>query len=181
MQTSHAPTFRRAAALLAAVALLAAAAPALALTIVADAKRETRALANHGRLDIIRASGDRKSGTLVHTVTMRKQVRPAERRERPVILVNTKGGNRTEAEYAAYGSAVYRIQENGNQVAIGPAKLTARGRTWTYRFRASEIPNLESFGWAALTSKGKALDVAPNGHYAGARALARTLQAAIAR
>lgn len=161
-----------------AILALLLAASAIARTTVRDGKRETSALSKNGRLDIIRATGDRQQGNLVFTVTMREQVRRSATRERPAILINTRGNRRSDPEFAAFGNRVFRVR-NRDDVAIGEARLGARGRTWTYRFKSNVIPNLDRFGWAAATNKGRAFDIAPDDRYARARA--RTLQAAIAR
>ncbi len=181
MQPSRALTRPAALTALAATALLALllAATATARTTITDPKRETRALADHGRLDIIRATADKRSGTLIHTVTMRKRVRESRANERPQILINTRGGGRTDPEFTVFGTRVYRVKKGGDTVAIGRARVGARGRTWTYRFESSEIPDLGRYGWAALTRKGRTSDVAPGRRYSSARA--RALQAAIAR
>ena len=101
---------------------------------------------------------------------MRRAVRPNSKAERPGILINTRGDGKSDPEYLAFGGAVYRVTKGGNTVAIGPAQLGANARTWTYRFDPDEIPDLGGrFGWAAITAKDRATDVAPGRRYARAR------------
>ena len=153
------------------LACLALAGTATAKFTVRDQTRETKALADHPRLDIRRATSARGNGNLIFTVSMRRAVRPNSERERPGILINTSGGRRSNPEYLVFGDAVYRVTNNGNTVAIGPAQLGANGRTWTYRFDPDEIPDLGNrFGWAAITAKDRARDVAPGSRYARGRA-----------
>jgi len=170
-------TVRRTPLLLAGVALAAAglaclvlSATAAAKTTVRDQTRETRALADHPRLDIRRATSAKGNGNLIFTVTMRRAVRPNSERERPGILINTRGDRRSDPEYLVFGGAVYRVTRGGNTVAIGPAQLGSNGRTWTYRFDPGEIPDLGNrFGWAAITDRDRAEDIAPGSRYARGR------------
>lgn len=158
-------------ALVAALALLALlVAPALADRVVRDEVKENRGLRENGRIDIVRATSGRANGRLEHTVTMRRQVKPKRGRERPGILINTRGGRSTNPEYLVFGSRVLRLKRGGEAIPIGAASLSAKGRTWTYRFRPKAIPNLKRYGWAAVTDKGDVGDIAPNDRYAKARA-----------
>jgi len=154
------------------VALVATlAATAFGRTTVTDPKRETEALERQGRLDIVRATAgrDRVRGQQVHSVTMRRPIRPGRQREQPVILINTRGGGTTDPEYAVFGEMLLRVKRGGDLVAIGRAQLRAEGRTWTYRFDPKRIPDLRRYGWAALLRTDGTSDVAPEDGYAKAR------------
>lgn len=148
--------------------VLYAAAASASSNRIEDGKRETAALAANGRVDIIRASAARFGSDLRFTITMRKRVRPKPGNERPLLLINTRGGGKSEPEYALYGNGLFKLKPNDDR--IGDARLTASGRTWSYRFDPGQIPGLNRYGWAALTSKGPAEDVAPNRRYVKAQA-----------
>ena len=151
------------------LALLLAASAGAATKRVEDGKRETRALAENGRVDIIRASSARFGKDLRYAITMRKQVRPTSDREQPQLLLNTRGDGRSDPEYVLYGDDLFDVRGDRSK-RIGPAKLGAKGRTWQYRFDPKQIPNLDRYGWAAITDAGGARDVAPNDRYVKARA-----------
>lgn len=149
---------------------LAPAAPANTKS-VRDAKRESGPLRKNGRLDIVKAAaGHDRAGRLVHTVVVRKQVDPDRGRERPVIAINTRGGRRSDPEYQVFGDVVYKRPRKGDPRRIGAADLGSRGRRWTYRFDPAVIPGLGRYGWAAITTKGSAFDIAPARRYARHRA-----------
>lgn len=156
-----------AAAVLTALALAATA--AAAGRTVHDPRLETPWLSKHARLDITRATVQRHGTKIAHTVTMRAKLKPARPAERPAIIINTRGGKRSDYEYIAYGSAVFRAPKKGPAVAVAPATLTGKGRTWRYRFDLADVPAIETgYGWAALTQRrsGKGADIAPGNGYA---------------
>ena len=162
------------AAIVIATAVLAAvlASPAPANTkSVRDAKRESGPLRKHGRLDIVKATaGHDRAGRLVHSVVVRKRVDPDRGRERPVIAINTRGGRRSDPEYQVFGDAVFKRPKKGDPRRIGEADLGSRGRRWTYRLDPAVIGGLGRYGWAAITTKGNAFDIAPARRYARHRA-----------
>lgn len=132
-----------------------------------DAKRETAPLRKNGRLDITRALARHRKGLLAHTVVVRRRVAPERGKERPVIALNTRGGRRSDPEFQVYGRAVFDVRGSGDPTAIADAELRSRGRRWTYLFDPAGIPGLEGrYGWAAITTKGSAFDVAPGRRYA---------------
>lgn len=138
---------------------------------VKDDRKETKALKKNGRVDIVRAGAGSAGKSVVHRVTMRKRVKPGRGRERPGILINTRGGRSTDPEYLVFASRIYEIKKRKDKLKeIGRAKLRAKGRTWTYRFESKQIPGLKRYGWAAITEKGKARDIAPARRYAKNRA-----------
>ena len=97
------------------------------------------------------------------------RVRPARHRERPAIIVNTRGGKRSPYEFIVLGSTIFRVPAKGAPKPVGDAKLTASKRRWSYRFDLDEVRGLGAgYGWAAVTQKrsGKFADVAPGRGYA---------------
>jgi hypothetical protein len=136
--------------------------------VVRDAKFETAALSRNGRLDIVEASASRHGDAIKHTVAMRAKVRPARKNEHPAILINTKGGRESDAEYVVFDSTIFELPKHDDAVAIGAATVTSKQRTWKYEFDATAIPGLiGSYGWAAVTQKGKNVsDIAPDKGYA---------------
>lgn len=153
------------------ILVLLLAAPASAATKrIEDGKRETTALAENGRVDIIRASSARFGSDLRYAITMRKRVRPSLEREQPQLLLNTRGDGKSDPEFVLFGDDLFDVRGDRSR-RIGPAQLGAKGRTWSYRFDPREIPGrLGSYGWAAITDAGNAHDVAPNDRYVKAQA-----------
>lgn len=133
---------------------------------VADAKRETAPLRKNGRLDITKAIAGHKAGMLAHTVVVRKRVDPSRGRERPVIAINTRGGSRSDPEYQVFGGAVFKIPRKGDPKNVGDAELDSRGRRWIYVIDPALLGDPKRYGWAAITTKGNAFDVAPARRYA---------------
>lgn len=156
-------------AALALIALVLAASAAAAGRTVHDPRLDTPWLSKHARLDITRATVRRQGTKIAHTVTMRAKLKPARAAERPAIIINTRGGKRSDYEYIVFGSAVFRTPKKGPAVAVAPATLTAKGRTWRYRFDLADVPAIDAgYGWAALTQRrsGKRADIAPGNGYA---------------
>ena len=150
-------------------ALTVAASAAAASRTVHDPRLDTPWLSKHARLDITRATVHRRGTRIAHTVTMRAKLKPARAAERPAIIINTRGGKRSDYEYIAYGSAVFRVPRKGPAEAVAPATLTAKGRTWRYRFDLADVPAIDTgYGWAALTQRrsGVRADIAPGNGYA---------------
>lgn len=172
MEARSTTRWRSAAAAVAAVAMLALAAAtsaAAATEVVRDAKFDTPYLSKHGRLDVVRATARRRGLEVTHAVTMRARVKATRRAERPAIVINSRGGKRSDYELIVFGSTVFRVPRHGQPKAIGPASLSARGRTWRYRFDLGEVPAIGAgYGWAAVTLKrsGRFADVAPDDGYA---------------
>ena len=138
---------------------------------IEDRARETRALKENGRVDIIRAGSARYGGDVRFAVTMRSAVEPARPAERPLLILNVDGGNRSNPEYLLLGETLLRVKPSGADVPIGKVQAGARGRTWSYRFDPDQVPGgLDRYGWAALTRTGDAEDVAPEDGYVRARA-----------
>jgi hypothetical protein len=163
-------TFRGLAALAVTLLLLAAGAEAAgaAKSSVRDPRFDTPYLSRHGRVDITRATARRELGGVRHSVTMRARVRPARHRERPAIIINTRGGKRSPFEYVVFNTTIFRVPKKGAPKAIGAAELAAKGRTWTYDFDLDEVRGLGAgYGGAATTQKrsGKFADVAPGRGY----------------
>jgi hypothetical protein len=154
------------AALLAAGVLAAGAAAGPTRTI-RDAKFDNRAVSRNGRLDITKAKASRKAGQTRFAVTMRAKIKPARSKERPGILLNTKGGKRSSPEYVVFGSTIFEVKPNGNAVAVGDASLTGGERTWRFSFDATQVEALAGgYGWAAATQKGNRIaDIAPDRGY----------------
>lgn len=151
--------------------LLALAALADAGQRIEDRARETRALKENGRVDIIRAGSARYGRDVRFTVTMRAPVRPNAAEGRPLLILNVRGGNRSDPEYLLLGPTLFRIKPSGADIPIGKVQAGARGRTWSYRFDPDQIPGgLDRYGWAVLTRTGEAEDVAPEDGYVRARA-----------
>lgn len=144
-------------------------ATALASTkIVRDDKRETKRLKRNPRMDIVRASAGHGGGRLVHRIVMRRRVDPDRRLERPLLVLNVRGGRRSKPEFLVLGSAVYRNPAKGDPIRIAPADLSARKRRWTYRFDPDEVGKNglgNRYGWAVISEKRKIFDIAPNGRY----------------
>ncbi len=166
------PTFRKPLALPAALALLfAALLPAAAIAdgerVVSDPKFDNVALSRNGRLDIVEASAVRKGTEIKHAVRMRAKLKAGRSKERPGILINTKGGSRGAYEYIVFGSTIFKVPRKGQPKPIGESVLRSSKRTWTFSFDAAEIPDLPTpYGWAAITQKGNGIaDVAPDRGY----------------
>lgn len=152
------------AAVIAAVALAGAA--LAAASVVNDQTRETNALRDKPELDIVRATAGMAVGEdrLKHKITMRGNLEPESKNTRPFILINTKGGSRSDFEYIVLGPRVFRSTGDGF-VKVGANQFSSRKRTWVYRFKASTFGSPSSYGWAALTSKGRTSDLAPANAY----------------
>jgi hypothetical protein len=165
------PTLRKPlaslAAALVAVSLLPGAALADGERVVTDPKFDNVALSRNGRLDIVEASAVRRGTEIKHAVKMRAKLKAGRSKERPGILINTKGGSRGAYEYIVFGSTIFKVPRTGQPKAIGSSVLRSSKRTWTFSFDAAEIPNLPgSYGWAAITQKGNGIaDVAPDKGY----------------
>ena len=150
---------------------LAATATAAAERTVRDPRFDTSYLSRHGRLDITKATAERRLTRVTHSVTTRAKAKPARTRERPSILINTRGGRRSDYEFIVFGSTVFRVPRKGRPVAVAEATLVSNQRTWRYRFDIDDVPGLGAgYGWAAATQKpsGRFADVAPDGGYAAA-------------
>ncbi|HKJ35852.1 MAG TPA: hypothetical protein VKA36_04725 [Solirubrobacterales bacterium] len=148
-----------------AAAAIAATPAAANRQVVRDELRETRALKLNGRIDIRKAIAGHRGDLLEHKVVMRKRIAPKRGRERPLIALNTRGSRRSDAEYLVFGKGIFKNRKKGDPKLIGEAKLIARGRSWTYRFDAGEIPGLKRYGWSAVVTKGNAFDIAPAKRY----------------
>lgn len=132
---------------------------------VSDRKRDTKALERKPELDIVRASaGHTADGRLEHRVTMRGRLKPKRKNTRPFVLINSRGGKRSDFEYVVLGPRVLEVRGE-RFVKVGSSQVSTRRRTWIYRFDAGSFDAGSSYGWAVLASKGKAVDLAPNGKY----------------
>ncbi|MEZ5155530.1 MAG: hypothetical protein R2718_05410 [Solirubrobacterales bacterium] len=159
-----------AAALACLLALALAAAADAAQRTVRDAKFDTPYLTKKGRLDITKATAERRLTRVTHSITVRAKARPARNRERPTILINTRGGRRSAYEFVVYGSTIFRAPKRGPLEPVASAALVAEKRTWRYRFDLDDVPGVGAgYGWAAATQKlnGRFADVAPDGGYVG--------------
>lgn len=172
---THTSSSRRAAAALAFCLLAlpfaanAGVANAAAERTVRDPRFDIPYLSEHGRLDITKATAERRLTLVTHSVTTRAKVKPARTRERPSILINTRGGRRSTYEFIVFGSTVFRVPRKGQPVAVASATLVAKNRTWRFRFDIDDVPRLGAgYGWAAATQRpnGRFADVAPDGGYA---------------
>ena len=156
--------FQSIAVAITAIALIGAAVATAA--VVRDQTRESSALRKSPELDIVRATAGSAAGEdrVKHKVTMRGKLKPGKKNTRPFILINTKGGPRSDFEYVVLGPRVFRATGDGF-VKAGANQFSSRKRTWVYRFKTSTFGSPKSYGWAALTSKGKATDLAPANAY----------------
>lgn len=161
----------RLATLCAALALVALAATAAFANrqTVRDDRSETKALKKNGRLDIIRAKAGHRGQLLEHVVTMRRPVDPKRPKERPLIALNVRGGAQSDPEFLVFGNDLFKVRSKKDPKRVGRAELTARGRSWTYLFDPAQI-DLKRYGWATITTRGKAFDVAPASRYKNHRA-----------
>jgi hypothetical protein len=133
-------------------------------TAVRDRAKETKALKRRPNLDIVRASAGHAGDELKHKVKMRGRIKPGKKNTRPFILINTKGGKRSAYEFVVVGTRVLEVR--GNRLErVGGSRLSTRRRTWIYRFSPESFGAGDSYGWAALTAKGKTVDLAPNRNY----------------
>jgi len=172
MKTGATPRTIAAALAVGATALAAfvlATAAVAATRTVSDPGFDTPYLSKHGRLDITRAVAERRGSIVTHAVTMRARIKPARPAERPAILLNTRGTGSGDSEFTVFGSTVFSTPKRGPAKPVGPATLTAKGRTWRYRFDLDELPRRigAGYGWAAVTQKrdGRFADVAPDRRY----------------
>lgn len=157
---------RRTQLILGLIAAIAVAGAAFAAaSTVNDPTRESNALRDRPELDIVRATaGSAVGDRLKHKVTMRGKLRPNSKNTRPFILINTKGGRRSDYEYVVLGPRVFRAGDDGF-AKVGANQFSARKRTWVYRFKPSTFGSPDSYGWAALTLKGGTSDLAPSNAY----------------
>jgi hypothetical protein len=136
-------------------------------TVVKDRKNDTPALKKRPVLDIVRATaGHAGTERVKHTVTMRGRLKPNKANTRPLLLINTRGGPRSNFEYVVTGPRVMKRTADG-YVKVGSNQVKTRKRTWIYRFDPASLgigPD-DSYGWAMYTSKGRASDLAPNNRY----------------
>ena len=107
--------------------LVAEAAAAAPERTVRDPRFDTPYLSKHGRLDITKATAERRLTRVTHAVTTRAKAKPSRTRERPSILINTRGGRRSDYEYIVFGSTVFRVPRKGRPVAIAEATLVPEG------------------------------------------------------
>jgi hypothetical protein len=153
--------------LAATVAIVMAGAALAAAAVVNDGTRETNALRDKPELDIVRATSGIAVGEelrVKHKITMRGKLKPESKNTRPFILINTKGGGRSDFEYVVLGPRVFRSTKDGFE-KVGANQFSSRKRTWVYRFKTSTFGSPSSYGWAALTSKGRTSDLAPADAY----------------
>ena len=97
---------------------------------IEDRARETRALKENGRVDIIRAGSARYGGDVRNAVTMRSAVQVARPAERPLLILNVDGGNRSDPEYLLLGETLFRVNPPGPTYRSGrcrPGRGAARG------------------------------------------------------
>ena len=157
---------QRATAFLVVLGLLLGVTTAEASQRIEDRKRETRALRDNGRVDIIAVSAARYGRDLRFRITMRARVRAESSAERPLLILNVRGGNRSDPEFLLLGETLFRVKPSGADVPIGKVQVGVSGRAWSYRFDPRDIPRgLDRYGWAALTRTRDAEDVAPEDGY----------------
>ena len=133
---------------------------------VNDRTRESKGLKQNPELDIVRSrAGHAVGARLKHSVVMRGKLKPAKKNSRPFILINTRGGKRSDFEYLVVGPRVFKVRPNGEYRKVGANRFNARKKTWVYRFKAKTIGSPKSYGWAALTAKGKTIDLSPGRRY----------------
>jgi hypothetical protein len=135
-------------------------------TALRDPAKETNALKRQPELDIVRIAAGHSGGQLRHKVRMRGRLKPDRKATRPFILLNTKGGPRSGYEYLVSGRRVLKRVGLNEFRRVGTASFRTRKRTWIFSFPASAFGPGKRYGWAALTNRGRASDVAPNRRYA---------------
>ncbi len=121
------------------LALLLAATASAATKRIEDGKRETTALAENGRVDIIRASSARFGKDLRYAITMRKRVRPKGQREQPQLLLNTRGDGKSDPEFVLLGDDLFDVRGDRSK-RIGPAQLGAKGTDVVVPLRPDRDP-----------------------------------------
>lgn len=162
------PTLAAAGVVLLLLAAVAATSGAAGSRVVRDPRFDSPYLSDNGRVDITRATAARDLGVVRHSVAVRAPIRPARHRERPAIILNTRGGKRSPYEYIVLGSTIFRVPAKGSPRAVGDAVLTSKRRRWRYRFDLDRVPGLGAgYGWAAITQRrsGRLADVAPDRGY----------------
>lgn len=139
---------------------------------VRDPKGDTRLLKKKPELDIVRAGVSKGRGDrVVHKIRMRGKLKPGRPNTRPLLLINTRGNKASKFEYLISGRRVLKRVTDGRKEGVdsfekvASARLKSRRRTWIYRFKPSGLDAGASYGWAALTSKGKTTDLAPDRRY----------------
>ena len=131
---------------------------------VRDIKGESKALQKNPELDIARVQVADEAGRRVKfKITMFGKLDPSSRNTRPFILINTKGGKKSEFENLVYGPRVFEVVGPEKYEKVGANKFLTKRRTWIYRWKPRSIGlgDGDTFGWAVLASKGKATDLAP--------------------
>lgn len=136
-------------------------------TVVTDKRADKKALKRKPELDIRKASAANQGPNRVkHKITMQGKLKPGKKFTRPFLLINTRGGGSSDYEYLVLGPRVFKkIKKKFRKV--GANSFSARRKTWTYSFKPSRLgldPG-EKYGWAVLTAKGNAVDLAPNKKY----------------
>lgn len=157
---------------IAALALLAGAAAAPAakdgVRKVRDARADTKRLKRKRNLDIRRVIAANESGNrLKYKIKMQGKLKPKKKFSRPFILINTRGGKKSDFEYLLLGPRVFKKRADDRYVKVGANKFKTRRKSWIYRFKPSRI-GLEPgdrYGFAALTAKGRTVDLAPDRRY----------------
>ncbi len=134
---------------------------------IRDPRADTKALRHKPEIDIVRVQAADEAGRRAKfKISMAGRLDPQSKTTRPFILINTKGGNSSSFEYLVLGPRVFRAKGK-HYVKVGANKFVARKRTWIYRFKPASVGLHEGdeFGWAVLTARRKAVDLAPNRHY----------------
>ena len=137
---------------------------------VRDREGDTKALKRKPEIDIVRVSAADEAGRRAKfKITMAGRLTPGNKNTRPFILINTRGSASAieDFEYLVLGPRVFKVVGDGNYDKVGANKFLARKSTWIYRFKPGSIGlhDGDSFGWAALTTKGKTADLAPDDRY----------------
>lgn len=135
---------------------------------IRDGANDTKELKGKPELDIARVAVADETGRRVKfKITMHGKLTPANKNTRPFILINTRGGSKSAFENLVLGPRVFKVVGEEQYQKVGANKFLAKRKTWIYRFKPRSIGlgDGDSFGWAVLTAKNNAADLAPNGSY----------------
>lgn len=137
-------------------------------SVVRDDRADSKRLKRKPELDIRKAKVvDEAPDQVKHKIRMQGKLKPRKKFTRPFVLINIRGGKRSDFEYLLLGPRVFKKTKSDRFRKVGANKFKTVGRTWIYRFKPSRIglgPG-DRYGWAVLTAKGRTVDLAPDRRY----------------
>ena len=97
--------------------------------MVVDKRADSKALKRKPELDIRRASASDEAGRRVkHKISMQGTLTPEKKFTRPFLLINTKGGSKSEFEYLALGPRLFKRKSATASKRSAPTSSRASAR-----------------------------------------------------